>query len=65
MLRSSSGPLAATMVGLVVGALGIAILWAAGVEFPFYPPPEIIILVAGTVFVGLARWSGRRPWEHS
>ena len=46
------------MVGLVVGALGIAILWASGVEFPVYPPPGIIILVAGTLFVGLARW----PW---
>jgi hypothetical protein len=54
---SSSGPLAATIVGLVIGAFGIAILWASGVEFPFYPPPGIIILVAGTVFVGLARWS--------
>jgi hypothetical protein len=54
----SSGPRAATMVGLVVGALGIAILWASGVEFPVYPPPGIIILVAGTVFVVLARW----PW---
>jgi hypothetical protein len=46
------------MVGLVVGALGITILWASGVEFPFYPPPGIIILMAGTVFVALVR----RPW---
>jgi len=44
-----------TMAGLVVGAIGIAILWASGVEFPFYPPPGIVILVAGALFVGLAR----------
>jgi hypothetical protein len=45
------------MVGLVVGALGIAILWAAGVEFPIYPPPGIPVLAAGAVFVALRRWS--------
>jgi hypothetical protein len=39
-----------------VGAVGIAILWAAGVEFPIYPPPGIIILLAGAVFVSLAPW---------
>jgi hypothetical protein len=55
---SSLGPRTATIVGLVVGAFGIAILWASGVEFPFYPPPGIIILVAGAVFVVLIRW----PW---
>ena len=49
---------AATLVGLVVGALGILILWASGVEFPFYPPPGSIILLVGALFVGLARW----PW---
>jgi hypothetical protein len=53
-----SGPRAATVAGLVVGAVGIAILWAAGVEFPIYPPPGIVILLAGAVFVGLAPW----PW---
>ncbi|MPZ89301.1 MAG: hypothetical protein GEU81_14785 [Nitriliruptorales bacterium] len=40
----------------MVGALGIAILWVSGVEFPFYPPPGIIILLAGALFVGLASW---------
>jgi hypothetical protein len=45
-------------VGLVTGALGIAILWASGVEFPIYPPPGIVILLAGAIFVGLASW----PW---
>ncbi len=49
----------ATIAGLVVGAAGIAILWAAGVEFPFAIPPGIVILVAGALFVGLSRrrWS--------
>ncbi|MGH8945756.1 MAG: hypothetical protein ACRDVL_06390 [Acidimicrobiia bacterium] len=34
-------------------------MWASGVEFPFYPPPGIIILLAGALFVGLApcRWA--------
>lgn len=53
-----SGPRAATVAGLVVGAVGIAVLWASGVEFPIYPPPGIVILLAGAVFVGLAPW----PW---
>ena len=56
--RLWSRPRMATVAGLVVGALGIAILWVAGVEFPFYPPPGIIILLAGAIFVGLASW----PW---
>ena len=56
--RTWSRPRAATVVGLVAGAVGIAILWAAGVEFPIYPPPGIIILLAGAVFVSLAPW----PW---
>jgi len=51
-----SGPWAATVAGLVVGALGIAVLWASGVEFPIYPPPGIIILLAGVIFVSLAPW---------
>jgi hypothetical protein len=54
--RSSVGAQAALVVGLVVGALGIAILWASRVQFPVYPPPGIIILLAGALFVGLARW---------
>jgi hypothetical protein len=40
----------------VVGALGIAILWASGIPFPVYPPPGIVILLAGGLFVGLAPW---------
>lgn len=53
-----SGPRAATVVGLVAGAVGIAVLWASGVEFPIYPPPGIPILLVGAIFVALARW----PW---
>jgi len=45
-----------TVVGLLVGALGIAFLWAAGVRFPIYPPPGLGILLAGAVFVVLAPW---------
>jgi hypothetical protein len=56
--RAWSGARTATLVGLVIGALGIAILWASGVEFPIYPPPGIIILLGGAIFVGLATW----PW---
>jgi hypothetical protein len=57
--RSLSGPRAVTVLGLVVGALGVAILWASGVEFPVYPPPGIVILLAGALFVGLVprRWA--------
>jgi hypothetical protein len=54
--RSLLGPRAVTVAGLVVGALGIGILWASGVEFPIYPPPGIVILLAGAVLVGLASW---------
>lgn len=54
--RSWSRPRAMTVVGLVVGAIGIAILWASGVVFPIYPPPGIVILLAGALFVGLTRW---------
>jgi hypothetical protein len=45
-----------TIGGLVVGAVGIGVLWAAGVEFPIAIPPGIVILVAGALFVGLTPW---------
>lgn len=48
-------PEIATVAGLVTGAVGIAALWAAGVEFPVYPPPGILILTGGTVFFSIAR----------
>jgi hypothetical protein len=54
--RSLTRPRAVTVLGLMAGALGIAILWASGVEFPIYPPPGIVILLAGALFVGLAPW---------
>lgn len=56
MRRRLGGACIATIVGLVLGALGIAILWASGIIFPFYPPPGIIILAAGVLFVALAPW---------
>jgi hypothetical protein len=43
-----------TIVALVVGSVGIGILWAAGIDFPFYPPPGIVILLAGAVFMALS-----------
>jgi hypothetical protein len=56
--RSSAQARALTVAGLVVGALGISVLWASGVEFPVAVPPGIVILLAGALFVVL----GRRPW---
>ena len=55
---SRSGSRAATVLGLVAGAAGIAVLWWSGVEFPIYPPPGILILLAGAIFVSVAPW----PW---
>jgi hypothetical protein len=46
-----------TVWGLAAGAAGIAVLWASGVEFPFYPPPGLLILASGAAFVGLAKWA--------
>jgi hypothetical protein len=45
-----------SVAGLVIGASGIAVLWASGVEFPLYPPPGIVILLAGALFVWFAPW---------
>jgi hypothetical protein len=47
---------ALTVAGLVVGAAGIAILWASGVEFPLAIPPGLVILLVGALFVALAPW---------
>jgi hypothetical protein len=52
-------PRPVTVVGLVVGAVGIAILWAAGVEFPIYPPPGILGLF---VTVGFLVSGGYPTW---
>jgi hypothetical protein len=45
--------------GLLLGALGIGILWAAGVDFPVAVPPGLVILVvgAGVVLVFRTRWA--------
>ncbi len=51
-----TGPKLLTVVGLGIGAVGIAILWISGVVFPVYPPPGIVILTAGLLFVLLAPW---------
>ena len=54
--RALSGERAVTVAGLVVGAAGIAVLWASGVEFPVAIPPGLVILLAGALFVGVAPW---------
>ncbi|BCJ51893.1 hypothetical protein Asp14428_33680 [Actinoplanes sp. NBRC 14428] len=46
-----------TVIGLAVGAAGNAIMWAAGAYFPFYPPPNLLILVAGALIVAFVRRS--------
>jgi hypothetical protein len=45
-----------TVAGLLAGIVGIAVLWAAGQEFPIYPPPGIIILGAGALLIAFTRW---------
>ena len=55
---SPTTPRGLTVWGLATGAIGIAMLWASGVEFPFYPPPGLLILSVGAAFVALAKW----PW---
>ncbi|XVU26119.1 hypothetical protein ACQPZJ_03395 [Actinoplanes sp. CA-054009] len=45
-----------SVVGLIVGAVGIALLWAGGVEFPVAVPPGIVILLVGAMFVAWAPW---------
>jgi hypothetical protein len=47
------------VASLLVGALGIALLWAGGVDFPIAVPPGIVILVVGAVVVATvrARWA--------
>jgi hypothetical protein len=54
--RKLSGERTVTVVGLVTGGAGIAILWASGVEFPVAIPPGLVILLVGALFVGLAPW---------
>jgi hypothetical protein len=49
---------AVLLAGLVLGAVGIAILWAAGVEFPVAVPPGLVILLGGAGLVA----GVRRRW---
>jgi hypothetical protein len=46
------------LAGLLLGAAGIAVLWAGGVDFPVAVPPGMLILLAGAAVVALIR----RPW---
>jgi len=46
----------ATVAALVVGAVGIGLLWAGGVRFPVAVPPGIVILLVGAAFVARAPW---------
>ena len=43
------------VASLLVGALGIALLWAGGVDFPIAVPPGIVILVVGALVVATVR----------
>jgi len=58
-------PEIAAVTGPLVSAAGIATLWAAGIEFPVYPPPGIIMLGTGAVAFTLMRprlrWAGAVP----
>ena len=45
-----------TVAGLAAGALGILTLYIAGIEFPFFPPPGMLIATAGALAVALVRW---------
>jgi hypothetical protein len=46
------------LAGLVLGAAGIAVLWAGGVTFPVAVPPGMVMLLGGAAVVALVR----RPW---
>ena len=54
--RTLLGGRALTVAGLVVGAAGIAVLWASGVEFPVAIPPGLVILLLGALFVEVVPW---------
>jgi hypothetical protein len=54
-MTSWSKERAATVVGLVTGGVGIAVLWAGGVEFPVVVPPGIVMLGVGATIVSLIR----------
>lgn len=43
------------VTALLLGAVGIALLWAGGVDFPIAVPPGMVILVVGAAVVAAAR----------
>lgn len=46
-----------TAIGaFVAGSAGIAVLWASGQEFPFYPPPGLLIQLAAAMLLTFGRW---------
>lgn len=45
------------VIALLVGAAGIALLWAGGVDFPVAVPPGLVILAVGALVV--ATWRSR------
>ncbi len=53
--QSPSAARTATIVGLIVGAVGILILRLAGVAMPVVPP-GLVMLVVAAVFVAVAPW---------
>jgi hypothetical protein len=50
---------ATLVVSLLAGALGIALMWAGGVDFPVAVPPGIVILLVGAAVAAgwRSRWS--------
>ncbi|MFC3495479.1 hypothetical protein [Glycomyces rhizosphaerae] len=53
--RTWTRPEITAVIGLLTSASGIAVLWAAGLEFPFYPPPGMLIMTAGALAFTLMR----------
>jgi hypothetical protein len=49
-------PRGLTVISLAAGAAASLVMAAAGVKFPFYPPPNLYILGAGALIAGLVRW---------
>jgi hypothetical protein len=58
-------PEVTAVTGLLTSAAGIGVLWAAGIEFPFYPPPGMLIMTTGalafTLMRSRLRWAALVP----
>jgi hypothetical protein len=48
-------PEAVAVAGLLTSAAGIGVLWAVGLDFPFYPPPGMLIMTSGALAFTLMR----------